>query len=124
VSDPGSPLRTPQQFSETLGDLASTLSGGTLADFLLEGTRMCEDATARRLVPFTITETHRAEGIDPDEYGDAANLPMDIRGTLGQSYAQAIGAQQLVRHSWVDEYAPRYQDMWAYFRQRRASRRG
>ncbi len=115
MADTGTPLCTAAQFTEgPFADLASAMSPQALTDFLLEGTRMCEDATSRRLVPFTITEMQRAEGIDPDEYSDAANLPMDIRSTLGASYARAIGAQTLVRHCWVDERAPRYQEMWQY----------
>jgi hypothetical protein len=71
--------------------------------------------TNRRLAPFgPITETHRAEGIDPEEYAGDVNLPMDIRSTLGASYASSIGAMDLVRHCWVDESAPRYIEMWAY----------
>jgi hypothetical protein len=83
-------------------------------DLLAEGTRHCEDLTQRRLAPFTMTELSRAEGIDPDEYTDSANLPMDVRSTLSASYAQALGASSLVRHSWVSEFAPRYQDLWTY----------
>jgi hypothetical protein len=83
--------------------------------FLIEGTRLCEDICDRRLAPFTaITETHRAEGMDPDEYQDAANLPMDLQGTLGRSYAYALGASTLVRHCWLNEYAPRYPEYWTY----------
>ena len=115
MADTGTPLCTSAQFKAgPFGDLVAQIDDSVLDDFLLEGTRLCEDATARRLVPFTVTETHRAEGIDPDEYGESANLPMDIRSTLGASYAMAIGAQDLVRHTWLDEYAPRYQEMWAY----------
>ena len=66
------------------------------------------------LAPFTITESTRAEGIDPDEYADSANLPMDLQGTLGRSYAYALGASTLVRHCWLNEYACRYQDLWSY----------
>jgi hypothetical protein len=81
---------------------------------MAESTRMCEEETTRRLAPFTLTESHRAEGIDPDEYADSANLPMDLQGTLGRSYAYALGASTLVRHCWLNEYAPVFQDMWSY----------
>ena len=115
MADPGVPLCTYAQFTEgPFADLATDIAEPVLNDYLLEGTRMCEDACDRRLVPFTKTETQRASGIDPDEYSDSANLPMDIRSTLGASYASSLGASSLVRHTWLDEYAPRYTDMWAY----------
>jgi hypothetical protein len=115
VADNPIPLCSAAQFKiGPFGDLVSALSGEALTDFLLEATRICEDEVDRRLVPFTVTETHRAEGIDPDEVSDAANLPMDIRSTLGASYASAIGAQALVRHVWLDEKAHRYSDLWQY----------
>lgn len=115
MADTVIPLCTSAQFTEgAFSDLVKGYTTQALADLMGEATRACEDATERRLAPFTITELSRAEGIDPDEYTDSANLPMDIRSTLGASYAMALGASSLVRHSWVSEFAPRYQDMWAY----------
>ncbi len=114
-SDPGTPLCSYAQFTEgPFGDLVSDWDEDTVSDFLIEGTRLCEDACDRRLAPFTKTETQRASGIDPDEYEDSANLPMDIISVLGASYAAALGASSLVRHCWLDEFAPRYADMWSY----------
>lgn len=115
MADTVIPLCTSAQFTAgAFSDLVKGYTTQALADLMGEATRACEDATERRLAPFTITELSRAEGIDPDEYTDSANLPMDIRSTLGASYAMALGASSLVRHSWVSEFAPRYQDMWAY----------
>lgn len=116
-TDPGQLLCTYAQFDT--GPLADLISDDAwtediVTEYLLEGTRMCEDACGRRFVPFTVTETHRAEGIDPDEGGGDANVPMSIQSTLGFSYANAIGGQDLVRHCWLDERAPRYLEMWAY----------
>lgn len=109
------PLVSAAAFTEgPFADLVADLSEQALADFLAEGTRMCETETGRRLAPFTLTETQRADIIDPDEYSDSANLPMDIQSTLGMSYAAAMGASSLVRHCWLDQYAPHYQDMWQY----------
>jgi hypothetical protein len=109
------PLATAAQFTEgAFKDLATAVEPGTLADMLGEATRLCEEQCGRRLAPFTITEMHRATGIDPDEYADSANLPMDIQGTLGASYASALSVSPLVRHAWVQECAPFYQDMWTY----------
>jgi hypothetical protein len=116
VADSVTPLCTAAQFNEgAFADLARTYSTDALNDILIEATRVCEDETQRRLAPFTgLTETVRADGVDPDEYTDAANLPMDIQSTLGASYAQALGASSLVRHCWLSEFAPRYQDLWTY----------
>lgn len=116
MADSVVPLCSAAQFTAgAFGDLVSDYSSGALNDILAEATRLCEDETGRRLAPFTgITQTYRATGIDPDEYSDNANLPMDLQGTLGASYASALNASPLVRHMWLQEYAPRYEDMWAY----------
>lgn len=116
MADSPVPLCSPAQFkSGAFADLVKGYDQQGLTDLLIESTRLCEEATGRRLAPFTgITETHRATGIDPDEYADSANLPMDIQGTLGRSYAYALGASSLVRHLWLNEYAPRYPEMWQY----------
>lgn len=109
------PLASVGQFkSGAFADLATAYEGGSLSDIMLEATRACETETGRRLVPFTLTESHRADGIDPDEYTDATNLPMDIIGASGSSYAQSLGANTLVRHCWLNEYAPHYPDLWTY----------
>lgn len=116
MADNPTPLVSAAQFTEgPYGDLVAGYSDQALADLLAEGTRMCESETGRRLAPFSgVTETHRAEGMDPDEYTDAANLPMDLQGTLGRSYAYALGASTLVRHCWLNEYAVRYPELWTY----------
>jgi hypothetical protein len=120
VADSPIPLCSAAQFTAgAFGDLAAgytQATGQPLEDILVEATRACEsECGGRRLAPFAnITETHRASVIDPDEYSDQSNLPMDIQSTLGASYAQAIGASSLVRHVYVDQFAPLYQDLWAY----------
>jgi hypothetical protein len=115
AADSPVPLCSSAQFKEAaFADLASALSDGALADFLIEGTRLCEEACDRRLAPFTMTETHMALGINPDEYAESANFPMDIQGTLGMSYASALGGTSLVSHVWLNEAPVRYPEMWAY----------
>lgn len=115
MADAPVPLCTPAQMSEgPFADLVRDFSAPALSDLMIEATRTCEGICGRRLAPFTITESHRAEGIDPDEYTDAANLPMDLQGTLGRSYAYALGASTLVRHVWLNEYAVRYPEYWTY----------
>jgi hypothetical protein len=115
VSDPVTPLITAEYFTEgPFGDLVAKYSEQALADVLAKGTRLCEDATQRRLAPFTITETTRADGIDPDEYPAGADMPMPIQGTIGWSQALSLGGNDLVRHCWLSEYPPRYPDLWEY----------
>lgn len=116
-ADSPTPLATFAQMQG--GPLADLVSGYTSAvaqsDLMVEATRVCEGIANRRLAPFTgLTETMRAEGIDPDETSAAANIPMDMAGSLGRSYADALGASDLVRHVWLAEHAPRYPEMWAY----------
>jgi hypothetical protein len=96
------------------GDLVSLYPAAGITDVLAEATRTCEDWADRRLAPFTITETSRASGIDPDEYGGSSDMPMSIQGTLGMSQAASLNMTNLVRHHWVREYPSRYQDLWAY----------
>ena len=115
MSDTGTPLATVADFqSSAFADLAANLQAGELAQVMIEATRACEGVVGgRRLAPFTLTETCRAEGIDPDEYGDSAgNVPMDLPGTTGRSYAAALNAGQLVRHMWLSNYAFRYPEFW------------
>lgn len=116
-ADTVTPLCSWAEFtSGAFADLARSYTDPAAQTAILaESTRMCEEVTTRRLAPFIATvETHRAQGIDPDEYTDAANLPLDLQGTLGRSYAFALGASTLIRHCWLNEFAPRYPEMWSY----------
>lgn len=109
------PLASATQFmSSAFADLATNLAAGELTNIMVEATRACEGAcSGRRLAPFTTTETHRAEGIDPDEYGDtASNMPLDLAGTLGRSYANALGVADQVRHLWLTHRAWAYPEYW------------
>ncbi|MFE9127098.1 hypothetical protein ACFYOF_17035 [Streptomyces sp. NPDC007148] len=110
------PLATSADMQEgQFADLVRDYSASDIDQLMVESTRLCEGIAGRRLAPFTgLPETHRATGIDPDEYSDASNMPMDLQGTLGRSYADALGASDQVRHCWLNEYAGRYPDMWTY----------
>lgn len=118
MADATTPLCTWAQFTEgAFADLARNYTNPQAqTDLLMESTRLCEAAAdGRRLAPFTnLTETHRLAGIDPDEYTDAANLPLDLQGTVGRSYAYALGASTLVRHTWLNEFAPHHPEYWTY----------
>lgn len=119
ATDTPTPLCSWAQLTE--GAFADLVRGYTnpqaQTDVLSEATRICEgsEGAGRRLAPFTgLVETERATGIDPDEYIDAGNVPLDLAGTLGLSYAYSMGTTSLVRHGWLSQYAPRYPDLWTY----------
>ena len=120
AADTPVPLCTAAQFnSGAFSDLAqgyTNSTGQSLDDLMSEATRICEGiAGGRRLAPFTITETTRADGIDPDEYPAGASLPMPIQGTIGWSEALAMGGgSDLVRHCWLTQVPVRYPDLWTY----------
>lgn len=99
------------QFADLVRDYSPT----ALDELMIESTRQCEGIAGRRLAPFAgVPESHRAQGIDPDEYSDSGSMPMDMQGTLGTSYANALGTGDQVRHVWLNEYAPRYPELWTY----------
>lgn len=83
---------------------------------LVDATREIEDRTSRRLAPFTgHLEELGLTGINPNEYGGSSgNTPMSLQGSLGQSYADSLGVNGLIRRFWINEYAPRYPEMWEY----------
>lgn len=116
-TDTGTPLITWDQL--TVGAFKDLVKGYTdpaaQAALLLEGSREVEGMCDRRFMPFTITESHRAEGIDPDEASGDSTIPMDIRSAVSQSYATSLGANNnLARQVWLNEYAPRYSEFWTY----------
>lgn len=92
-------------------DLAMNLPAGELDQVMLDATRACEDAADRRLAPFTIVETKRLDGGDMDDFGSAA-VPLPMNAQMGLDYSNALQVGQMVRHCWVDQYPPRYQELW------------
>lgn len=115
AQDSGTPLVSAAVFqSGAFADLARSYDDPTLARIMVQATRACETETGRRLAPFTaLTESHRAYGIDPDEYV-GGDLPLDLVGTVGRSYANALSSTALVRRFWLREFAPQFADMWTY----------
>lgn len=87
-----------------------------IAETIVEASAALEDLVDRRLAPFTgLIYEDRLFGIDPQEYGSAqSDLPMSFSGSIGMSYADALGANDLIRHFWLPEYAPRYPELWTY----------
>ncbi len=109
-------LCTWEDFSRgAFNDLARSYTDGVEQQrILIEATRLIEQITDRRLVPFTgHTETCRATGVDPDEY-PLAGAPVSAQAAMGQSYANALGSDDGVRHVWLREFAARYPEMWHY----------
>lgn len=114
MADAGTPLCTWAQFiSGAFKDLARNYTDVQAQnDILLEATRECETVCDRRLAPFTgLVETQRAEALDVEDALDAY-VPLDPTSQLGFSRAQSLGSTLLVRHFWVREAPPRYQEMW------------
>jgi hypothetical protein len=113
-SDPVS-LASVADLQKRYPELVVDIEATTIADILVEATSHLEDRTGRRLAPFKghIYED-RLFGIDPSEYGNNADMPMDIFGSLGLSQAIALGASTLVRHFWLDQFAPVYPELWTY----------
>lgn len=113
AGDSGTPLCTWAQVSE--GAFADLLRGYTSpsvqADLLIEATRLCESLADRRLAPFTVTETQRAEALDVEDALDAY-IPLDPTSQLGFSRAQSLGSTLLVRHYWVRSFPPRFPEYW------------
>ena len=92
--DTPTPLCSAADFqSGPFADLVASYDSGTLAQLCIEASRACETEVTRRLMPFTVTESHRAEGIDVDELGVlGSGIPLDLNATLGASYAASVWA--------------------------------
>lgn len=117
AADTPIPLATSADMKKgAFADLVRSIDDVDLADIMGEATRACETETGRRLTPFTnLTETHRAEGVDPDEYSGSSLMPLDLVGALGRSKALAYGStDSLVRRLWVEQFAPQFPDLWSY----------
>ena len=117
ASDKPQPLCTPAELQTgAFADLTRAFDPEALLDFCEEATRQAESIADRRFVPFTLTESLRADAVDPDELGLATSgIPLDLSATLGSSYAAALGSVgNLVRRLWLSECAPLYPEMWAY----------
>ncbi len=109
-------LATADTFMRRFPNLVNGVDPLTIEEWLVEATADIESRTGRRLAPFTnLVDQHMLFGISPDEYGDTApDMPLDFYGSLGVSYAQALGANDLVRHFWLDHFAPFYPELWTY----------
>jgi hypothetical protein len=110
------PLATPTQMEQSnLRHLIVGLEEEEKRDLMVRATRACESYTSRRLAPFEgLVENHRAEGSDVDE-GGGYGLAGDLAAQLGMAHNRAFAASgSMVRHCWLREFAPIFQDMWEY----------
>lgn len=107
------PLATSAQFNLTpFQDLAKNLQAGELDNTMLRATRACESQCRRRLAPFTgLVETLRL--VDGDvEDPIAVAIPLPGQAQINIDYSRALGYSSLMRHAWVREFPPLYQDLW------------
>ncbi|HEY6021608.1 MAG TPA: hypothetical protein VIY48_17595 [Candidatus Paceibacterota bacterium] len=108
------PLATAAEMQE--GPFANLVSGFTtsaLSTLMQRATRVCESVCDRRLAPFNnLVETSRAQALDVEDALDAY-VPLDPTSQLGFSRALSLGSTLLVRHFWVRNNPPLYQEMWA-----------
>lgn len=109
-------LASVASFIQRFPQVGGSLEPDVIAELLVEATAQIEDITSRRLAPFTsILYEDGLWGLSPDEYGDASiGMPISMAGSLGTSFANALGANDLVRHFWLPEYAPTYSELWTY----------
>lgn len=114
ATDPVTPLATVDEMREgPYRDLISGYSSAALTNLMARATRMCESICDRRLSPFTgLVETQRAMALDVEDALDAY-VPLDPTSQLGQSRAMSLGSTLLVRHFWVRNNPPLYQEFWA-----------
>lgn len=112
-TDTVTPLATSDDMREgPYKDLVSGYSTATLNGLMVRATRMCESICDRRMAPFTnLTETQRATSLDVEDALDSY-VPLDPTSQLGFSRAMSLGSTLLVRHFWVRNNPPLYQDMW------------
>ena len=109
-------LSTVARFQRRYPMLAKDRDPITIQETLIEATADIESLTSRRLAPFqNIIFEDMLNGINPNEYGDdSPGMPMSLQGSLGVSFANALGSDDLVRNFFIDQYAPLYSELWTY----------
>jgi hypothetical protein len=108
-------LATVEQLQARYPEVIRDIDPQVLQETLEEATRHIETRVGRRLAPFVgHIYQDRLFGIDPSEFGADNNTPLSWEGSLGQSMAGAYGSQNLVRHMWLDQFAPLYPELWTY----------
>jgi hypothetical protein len=115
MPDQPTSLATATDFKEfgSFSTLVRDLEDPIITKLLDRASRSIESDCDRRLLPFTITESSRADGID-SATSDTNGRPLDEIAALGQNEARAYGVSNLVRDIWLDQFAPLYPEMWQY----------
>lgn len=110
------PLATSSDLLRRYPALCEDVDPQLLDELMVEATDAIETMVGRRLAPFYgLINEFRLHGIDPQEYGADSNTPLPFQGSLGLSFANALGgANDLVRHFWLDEFAPFHSELWTY----------
>lgn len=115
MTDTPTPLATATDFQAFAGfaKLVRDYAANDVVRLMGRATRAIESRCDRRFAPFTVTESTRAEGVDPSGV-DTGGWPLDLMAALGRSKALTYGVTSMVRDVWLNEYAPLYPEMWAY----------
>ena len=100
--------------SGMFASLVQDIDPAQLPQLMIRASRSVEAMCGRRFVPFATLESHRAEGVDPDEYGGNYDIPLDLYGSLGRSRQRSMPGSQMARHLWLEQYAPRLAEYWTY----------
>lgn len=110
------PLATAADFTARFPEIARSSDPLIIAETMVEATDHIEQLVSRRLAPFTgHVYEDRLYGIDPSEYGDqSVSQALPWAGSLGMTLANALGADGLVRHFWLDQFAPHHSELWTY----------
>ncbi len=115
VSPDPVPLATAADFTKRYPEVAELFDPIVIQETMVEATDALETMVNRRLAPFqNLVYEDRLLGLDPMEYGANSDLPLPFSGSLGLSFANALGADGLVRHFWLDQFAPFHPELWTY----------
>ena len=116
VSTDPVPLATAADLIARYPMLAEIYDPEIIAETMVEATDAIETMVNRRLAPFTnLEQDDMLIGIYSQEYGADSGTPLSFGGTLGLSFASALGGtDNLIRHFWLDQYAPVHSELWTY----------
>jgi hypothetical protein len=100
--------------NKPFADAVKALSGAQQTELVTNASQAVEDFCRRRLAPFTgLVEHHRAEMVDVDSSLDYPPVLLDTSDQIGWLRAQSLNATSWVRAVQLDEYPPRWPDMWS-----------
>lgn len=108
------PLAQASDFDATpLAEIIRDMSTQQQTSLLIKASRSIEAYCERRLSPFSITETHRADDFDVEDQDADYAGPLPSSALLGMSRARSMGgASTLVRTLNLREWPPLWPDLW------------